>query len=319
MMAILSRLNRDLLLRAGTAAAIAAGVAVAAWQERASGDIALRGEISAAWLADYHRELGYSLDDVRRAGLPVPRVILAELPVDLAKIEPTPLRKRLFIEGLLPVVLHVNERIADERARLQDMLARQTAGEELSARERAWLADIAARYGSDDTAELLRRVDIVPPSLAIAQAALESGWGSSRFAQEGNALFGQRVYGAGSARFGMQPTGLAENVDFRVRGFASLSDSVAAYAENLNSFAAYDGLRAARAGLRAEGRAPDGLSLAGSLLRYSEMGGVYVGQIRDLIRANGLAALDKARLAGGLSDASTVKPSQERPTERKDI
>ena len=310
-----TRPSTDFLLRAGAAAAIAIGVALVAWQERASQDIALRGEISAAWLADYHRDLGYNLDDVRRAGLPVPRVILAELPVDLAKIEPTPLRKRLFIEGLLPVVLHVNERIADERARLQDMLAQQTAGEEWPARDRAWLADIAARYGSEDVAELLRRVDIVPPSLAIAQAALESGWGSSRFAQEGNALFGQRVYGAASSRFGMQPQGLAENVDFRVRGFASLSDSVAAYADNLNSFAAYDGLRATRARLRAEGRAPDGLSLAGSLLRYSEMGGHYVGQVRDLIRSNGLAALDKARLA----ETSTVKPSQERQTERKDI
>ncbi|MFN4283878.1 MAG: glucosaminidase domain-containing protein [Alphaproteobacteria bacterium] len=318
-MAAVARLSRDFLLRASVAAAIVAGVAVAAWQEHATSDIALRGEISAAWLADYHRELGYSLDDVRRAGLPVPRVILAELPVDLAKVEPTPLRKRLFIEGLLPVVLDVNERIAGERARLQDMLVRQNAGEELSSRDRVWLADIAARYGSDDMAELLRRVDIVPPSLAIAQAALESGWGSSRFAQEGNALFGQRVYGAGSSRFGMQPKGLAESIDFRVRGFASLSESVAAYAENLNSFAAYEGLRATRAGLRAEGRAPDGLSLAGNLLRYSEMGGHYVGQVRDLIRANGLAALDKARLADGNSAASTVKPSLERQTERKDI
>lgn len=307
-------LNRDFLMRAGMAAMIAAATGVAAWQERASGDRVLRGEVSAAWLADYHRELGYSLDDVRKAGQPVPRVMLAELPVDLAKVEPTPLRKRLFIEGLLPVVLGVNERIADDRARLASLLVRQTGGEALSMREQIWLADMAARYGSEDTAELLRRVDVVPVSLAIAQAAIESGWGSSRFAQEGNALFGQRVYGANRTGSGMQPAGLT-GADFGVRGFETLSDAVAAYADNLNSFPAYDGLRAVRAGLRAQGRAPDGLTLAGSLLRYSELGGHYVSQVRDLIRANNLAALDKARLVGAPDD----EPALDRQSERKDI
>lgn len=305
--------NRDFLMRAGMAAMIAAATGIAAWQERASGDQMLRGEVSAAWLADYHRELGYNLDDVRRAGQPVPRVMLAELPVDLAKVEPTPLRKRLFIEGLLPVVLAVNERIADDRARLASLLDRQNAGETLGLREQSWLADMAARYGSEDKAELLRRVDVVPVSLAIAQAAIESGWGSSRFAQEGNALFGQRVYGTNGAG-GMQPAGLT-SADFGVRGFETLSEAVAAYADNLNSFSAYEGLRTARANLRAQGRTPDGATLAGSLLRYSELGGHYVAQVRDLIRANNLAALDKARLVG----APDEKPASDRQSERKDI
>jgi len=305
--------NRDFLLRAGTALAIAACAVGAMWQERVSSrDQLLRGSVSAAWLADYHRELGYSLDDVRRAGQPVPRVMLAELPMDLATVEPTPLRKQLFIEGLLPVVLGVNERIAGDRDRLTALFARQKAGEELSPRDNAWLEEMALRYGSMDAAELLRRVDVVPPSLAIAQAAIESGWGSSRFARQGNALFGQRVYGPR----GMQPAGLSADAGFGVRDFATLGEAVAAYADNLNSFSAYDALRAKRASLRAQGHAPDGLSLAGTLLRYSELGGRYVAQVRDLIRVNSLAALDKARLA---DTRVTSMPPAERQAERKDI
>jgi Bax protein len=304
---------RDFFFRAGTALVIVAVTISAMWQERttASGQL-LRGGISAAWLADYHRELGYSLDDVRRAGQPVPRVMLAELPMDLAKIEPTPLRKQLFIEGLLPIVLGVNERIASDRDRLVALLARQKAGEATSGRDKAWLEELAMRYGSMDAGELLRRVDVVPPSLAIAQAAIESGWGSSRFARQGNALFGQRVYGPS----GMQPAGLTADAGFGVRDFKTLGAAVAAYADNLNSFSAYDALRAKRASLRAQGQLPDGLSLAGTLLRYSELGGDYVAQVRELIRINGLGALDKARLA---ETRVRSMPPAERQADRQDI
>jgi Bax protein len=305
--------TRDFFFRAGTALTIVAATVGAMWQERAtaSGQL-LRGGVSAAWLADYHRALGYSLDEVRRAGQPVPRVMLAELPMDLAKIEPTPLRKQLFIEGLLPIVLGVNERIAGDRDRLVALLDRQKAGEAISGRDNTWLKEIAMRYGSMDAGELLRRVDVVPPSLAIAQAAIESGWGSSRFARQGNALFGQRVYGPS----GMQPAGLSADAGFGVRDFETLGAAVAAYADNLNSFSAYDALRAKRASLRAQGQLPDGLSLAGTLLRYSELGGDYVAQVRELIRINGLGALDKARLAA--TRARSMLPA-ERQAERQDI
>jgi len=305
--------TRDFFFRAGTALTIVAATVGAMWQERAaaSGQL-LRGGVSAAWLADYHRALGYSLDEVRRAGQPVPRVMLAALPMDLAKIEPTPLRKQLFIEGLLPIVLGVNERIAGDRDRLVTLLDRQKAGEAISGRDNTWLKEIAMRYGSMDAGELLRRVDVVPPSLAIAQAAIESGWGSSRFARQGNALFGQRVYGPS----GMQPAGLAADAGFGVREFETLGAAVAAYADNLNSFSAYDALRAKRASLRAQGQLPDGLSLAGTLLRYSELGGDYVAQVRELIRINGLGALDKARLA---ATRARSMPPAERQAERQDI
>ena len=139
--------------------------------------------------------------------------------------------------------------------------------------------------------ELLRRVDVVPPSMAIAQAAVESGWGTSYAARVGNSLFGQ-----------IQPNGRhSVNVPWRPgpampQPFSSVSDSVDAYFLNLNTHFAYGDFRAERARMRSGGKEPDGYHLIGQLLRYSELGHAYVNFVRSLIRENQLSDFDRARL-----------------------
>ncbi len=144
-----------------------------------------------------------------------------------------------------------------------------------------------------DVAELVRRVDIIPPSLALAQAAEESGWGTSRFAREGNAIFGQRVWRGSN---GMVPGRRDEGETFRVRAYDQLIDGVMSYARNLNGHVAYDDFRRSREKQRQSGQMPHGYELALSLLSYSERGAKYLTTIRKIMRVNGLQNFDKARL-----------------------
>jgi len=247
-------------------------------------------------LAATFRDFGYDLDAVRAGAEAVPRLLVASFPGDLAQLPSATDRKRVFIQALLPLVLTANERILAERSRVKALRAVLAADRPLGARNEAWLARMYDRYGTDDIDELLRRVDIVPPSLAIAQAAEESGWGTSRFAREGNALFGQRTYRP--QRAGIVPQARAEGERFTVRAYGQLLDAVRAYKGNLNTHAAYDEFRRRRAALRAAGRPVDGSRLAAALSRYSARGADYVASIRRIIRVNRLDQLDRARLSG---------------------
>ena len=143
-----------------------------------------------------------------------------------------------------------------------------------------------------DTEELLRRVDIVPPRLAIAQAVQETGWGTSRFAQAGNALFGQHApLGAGS----IQASG---NANVALKSFDTLQDSVRDYMRNLNRNRAYRGFRAARAaGMRSSQRPLDEMELVGTLALYSEEGGVYVERLRTVMDIPEVRAVKNAGFA----------------------
>jgi Bax protein len=182
-----------------------------------------------------------------------------------------------------------NERILADRRRLLELLHRRAQGDAPAPHERAWLDHLAQRYDTDadDAAELSRRVDAIPPSLAVAQAALETGWGTSRAAHRGRAMFGQMAF-----------SGEGERATARVRAFDSLAQGVAAYALNLNAHRAYAEFRARRAELRWRGDAPDGFDLARFVIRYSERRQAYVRDLRGIIRANKLQSLDQLRLTG---------------------
>ncbi len=205
-------------------------------------------------------------------------------------------RKTGFIRFILPLIQKANELIRRDRNRILDLRQRTERGWALSPADGTWLASIAERYGTQkiDIRELLVRVDIVPPSLAIAQAAEESGWGTSRFAIEGNALFGQRIYRPGNN--GMVPHKRPKGKSFKVRAFAQLIDGVKAYVHNLNSHFAYKKFREQRAELRAKKREISGYLLAGTLTQYSERGSDYVNSIRLIIRANALGFFDSGKL-----------------------
>jgi Bax protein len=270
-----------------------------AWQELAlvSETPALRRVHvrDAASLQEVFSAQDYSLATLRdgtAAG--VPRLGVSALPPDMAAIQDSDLRKRLFLRTLLPLVLQANAELRQTRAKLVAALDARAAGR-LGATDALWLEAVAEWYGADpaDPADLLNRIDAVPPSLALAQAAQESGWGTSRFAQRANALFGQRAWGDDAE--GLAPSEAADE-GFKVRGFPDLMSAVRAYLHNLNSHRAYQDLRDRRARARALGTPPHALNLVGGLKSYSEEGKAYVRALSELIRSNALQDLDGARL-----------------------
>lgn len=232
----------------------------------------------------------YTLDAVRDDGAAVPRLFLARVPATLRTLDSAEERKETFVKVLLPLVLAENERIMSERKHLVRLRDALEAGVPLAEADQAWLRGLADEYEVEpDEADpagtvklLVERVDVVPPSLAIGQAALETGWGTSAAAR-GQALFGQMVFSDDGER--------AE-----VRRFARLAHAVQAYELNLNTHKAYQRFRTQRGALRAKHAPLNGYQLALTLVRYSERKMDYVRDVRGIIRANKLQFLDAARL-----------------------
>lgn len=250
---------------------------------------------SAEALALYFERMDFDLDEIRSGGELVPRRYIASLPPDLNELDSPLDRKQLFIKAVLPVVLKVNEEIMADREQLLALRRGLKAGGALSFAESVWLNEQFVRYdvGDDDIDELVRRMDIIPPSLAIAQAAEESGWGTSRFAREGNALFGQYTSAEGR---GIAPLTQISAVRYRIQSYDSLVETVRSYALNLNLHPAYKEFRSLRADQRRKAEPLDGYALAGELKRYSERGKAYIKTIRIIIRENALRHFDDVRL-----------------------
>ncbi len=240
--------------------------------------------------------VGYTVEEVRDGDGMVPRVYAEAMPPDMAVIASPDERKRIFIKVMLPLVLEANEQILVDRAHLIYLMSARDIDQMLSYDDRRWLDDMYRLYEVEpgDDQELLRRVDMIPPSLALAQAAQESGWGTSRFIHEGNAAFGQRVWKDGA---GMVPEQRAFGQSHEVRSFDGLKGSVLAYMVNLNRHPAYDRFRDLRSYLNDVGRSLDGYLLAVGLTSYSEEGRDYVEKIRSIIDANDLTDFDLSRLA----------------------
>lgn len=254
-------------------------------------------------LQSHFAALGFNLPETGQGNLQsqnVPRLYLRSLPHDLAEGDSLRERKQDFIRVMLPLVLAGNEKILADRQRILKFAGQVQSGGNLYAVNKAWLAQLAAEYGiadfdpyTGDWRELLSRVDAVPPSLALAQAALESGWGTSRFARQGNAVFGQWSWKPGS---GLIPAGRDPKAGHEVRRFAQLSESVGAYLHNLNTHTHYSKLRSRRASAQANGETASGLELAKYLDRYAEEGRKYIDEVRGLIESNLLLEMDAARL-----------------------
>ena len=199
-------------------------------------------------------------------------------------------RKAAFVAVVLPLVIAVNEEILADRRRLWRLHYETSTAEKLNAADRLWLTVQSERYGvaPTETLDLLARMDMIPPSLALAQAAEESGWGTSRFLTVGNALFGQWVFAEGH----LVPLERDSDKTHSVRAFGTLMESVGSYALNLNTHDAYKSFRKVRSQLRHQGKPLAGTTLARELHRYSERGPAYVQSIRSIITANGLSWLD---------------------------
>lgn len=261
----------------------------------------------AGHLEEVFSSMGYTFAAVRDENALVPRLFLTSLPEDLRSMDSIEMRKDLFFNTMLPLVLRVNEQIMVERRRLHAIKFHQAAGEALSDDDAEWLANLAIKYRVADANvdELLLRVDTIPPSMALAQSAVESGWGTSRFAQQGNAVFGQITF----HHSGIVPEDRKEGETHRFAAFGRLLDGTASYARNLNSHPAYEEFRRIRSEQRAAGQPFNGSELLDGLLSYSELGQSYVDYIRGVIVKNDLEQVNRARLTTigrQLVDASQI-------------
>jgi len=234
-------------------------------------------------------DLNYDLKNIRN-GQKVKPIYLTKLPKDLKTLGNTKKKRELFIKIVLPLILNENEKITEDRKKLFKILTKNfnTVG------ERVWLMRRFKEYKikDHDLAKLKMRMDIIPVSIALAQAANESGWGTSRFALEGNALFGQWTW----SKKGISPKNKDPNKSHKVLQFQILKASVRAYKNNLNTHNAYQEFREARAQLRQENKQITGLDLIKYLKNYAAIGDKYVSIIKDIIEKNSLTDFDHANL-----------------------
>ena len=245
--------------------------------------------IEASILNQVFEDDGYTLKQVRKNKLVKPFEV-GMLPEELKQIESSKIRKDLFIKIVLPLVLSENNRIKRDRTTLFKILNKNNNTKS----EKDWLKKKFKQYGvvSKDLSTLKIRMDIIPVSLAIAQAAKETGWGTSRFAIEGNALFGQWTFSGK----GIKPAGSDKNDKHKVATFSVLKASVRAYQRNLNTHSSYKEFRKARAIQRDNDENLNSLELANFLNEYAETGEEYTKTIKKIIQQNSLKDFDNAKI-----------------------
>ena len=245
--------------------------------------------LNASNIKQLFEDTNYTLKDVRKSKLVIP-VALTLLPNEIKMIESTSKRKEFFIQIVLPLILKENSNIKIDRKRLFSIINKSNN----TSLEKKWLEKKYKQYGvtSKDLSTLKIRMDEIPVSLALAQAAKETGWGTSRFAQEGNALFGQWTWSGE----GLKPKDADKNEGHKVMRFNVLQASVRAYQRNLNTHSTYKGFREERAKLRDEGKPLDSMRLSEFLNKYAETGNQYVEVLQKIIKQNNLQDFDDAKL-----------------------
>ena len=245
------------------------------------------------------KELNYNLKDIRDTKLVKP-VDIGLLPNEIKNIGNTKKRKDLFIKIVLPLIVKENTKIRIDRKRLFTILNKNSN----TVIEKKWLEKKYKQYGAkkNDLSTLKVRMDEIPISLAIAQAAKETGWGTSRFALKGNALFGQWTWSGE----GLKPKNAEEGKGHRVMKFNSLQLSVRAYLRNLNTHSSYKNLRKARTDLRNKKLPLDSLILSKHLDKYAETGSQYIEVLQKIIEQNNLKDFDEARLLPSSKDLESL-------------
>jgi Bax protein len=245
--------------------------------------------LSASTIKQLFEDTGYNLNDVRKKKLVKP-VALTLLPQEIKMIENSKKRKEFFIQIVLPLIIEENNNIKLDRKTLFTIINKSNN----SNPEKQWLEKKYKQYGvkSGDLSTLKIRMDEIPVSLAIAQAAKETGWGTSRFALEGNALFGQWTWSGE----GLKPKEAKEGQSHKVMKFNILQASVRAYQRNINTHSTYKNFRKARAKLRDSNKPLDSIELSKYLNKYAETGNQYVEVLQKIIKQNKLQDFDDAKL-----------------------
>jgi Bax protein len=255
--------------------------------------------LSATTIKQLFEDTGYNLNDVRKKKLVKP-VALELLPQEIKMIESTKKRKDFFIQIVLPLIIKENNNIILDRKTLFDIINKSNN----TTTEKQWLEKKYKQYGinSRDLSLLKMRMDEIPVSLAIAQAAKETGWGTSRFAQEGNALFGQWTWSGE----GLKPKDAEKGKGHKVMKFNVLQASVRAYQRNLNTHSTYKDFRKARAEFRDLDKPLDSIELSKYLNKYAETGNHYVEVLQKIIEQNKLQDFDDAKLLPSSIDLESL-------------
>ncbi len=245
--------------------------------------------LSASTLEELFKETKYSLKEIRQSKIVKP-INIDLLPKEMKSIESSKKKKELFIKIVLPLILEENNRIFLDRKRLFAILNKNKNTET----ERKWLNNKFKQYGvvNRDLTTLKIRMDVIPVSLAIAQAAKETGWGTSRFALEGNALYGQWTW----SEDGITPASAEAGSTHKVMKFKILQASVRAYQRNLNTHSGYKKFREARAIQRDNSGKLNSLLLVDYLDKYAETGKEYTLILKKIIEQNSLTDFDDAKL-----------------------
>ncbi len=246
--------------------------------------------LSASTIVQLFEDTKYDLKKVKETKLVNIGNSIDHLPLEMKKIENTKKRKNLFIQIVLPLIIEENTKIRLDRKKLFTILNKNNNTNS----EKEWLSEKFKQYGvkSNDFSTLKIRMDEIPASLAIAQAAKETGWGTSRFAREGNALFGQWTWSGE----GIKPAGADVDSKHKIAKFKVLKASVKAYQRNLNTHSGYKEFRNERAIQRDNDGKLNSLKLVNHLDKYAETGIEYTKILKKIIEQNSLTDFDDVKI-----------------------
>ena len=239
------------------------------------------------------KDVDYDLSQVRNKKLVKP-IYFTQFPKDLDELQNTRLKKETFIKIVLPLIVAENERILADRKKMKLVYKKKNTTD----LEKQWLRQKLLEYKvkKGNMEELLLRMDIIPTSIALAQAAKESGWGTSRFALEGNAIFGQWTWSGN----GIAPLDRASNKNHKILKFPILRASVKAYQNNLNTHKSYTNFRNKRSIMREKNKDISGLELTETLKNYAQTGSEYIKILNQIIRQNRLTDFEPVRLVNSV-------------------
>ncbi len=235
------------------------------------------------------KDVDYDLRKVRNEKLVKP-IYFTQFPRDLDNLQSVKLKKETFIQIVLPLIVAENEKILEDREKLKTLVGKKFTTDA----EKQWLRQKLFEYKvkKQDLEELLLRMDMIPVSIALAQAAKESGWGTSRFALEGNAIFGQWTWDGQ----GIAPLDRDGDKNHKILKFPILRASVKAYKNNLNTHKSYNKFRERRKQLRNKNKSIKGLDLTDTLKNYAQTGSEYTKILNQIIKQNRLSDFETCRL-----------------------
>ena len=239
------------------------------------------------------KDVEYDLGKVRTQKLVKP-IYFTQFPRDLDALQSTKIKKETFIKIVLPLIVAENERILEDREKLLTVSKKKFTTD----LEKQWLRQKLLEYKvkKGDLKELTIRMDIIPTSIALAQAAKESGWGTSRFALEGNAIFGQWTWSGK----GIAPLDRESDKNHKILKFPILRASVKAYQNNLNTHKSYSKFRQKRLALRDKNKKIKGLELTETLNNYAQTGSEYTKILNQIIKQNRLTDFEPVRLVNSV-------------------